>query len=80
MRTPNPERVALALARLAESKRDLDEAAAAHHKAVQACVKVGCQQSAMAASIGVSRQAMSQYIARWLLARPTVVDTKPKLF
>ena len=71
--TTQEEKRQLALARLAEAQSELAEQAAAYHKAIQAAVKVGCTYSQMSATLGVSRQAIQQYVKRWL------VDPRPRV-
>jgi len=78
--TIREERVNLALAKLAESAQDINEAVAAHHKAFVAAIKSGATDSQLSATLGVSRQAIQQYRKRWLSGGRPSRSTAPTLF
>jgi len=79
MTRPNSRQIT-ALRQVGKTKQDLDDAAARHHKAVMRALSLGVTQGQLAIELDVSRQAISQYVNRWVTGRTPKRTTGPTLF
>jgi len=78
-RTP-AQRQANALRRLAATQRRIQAAAEDHHAAYLEARSLGGTYSQIAATLGVSRQAIREYDLRWVRGKVKVPSPGPTLF
>lgn len=65
MTTPTNIQVA-ALRRVGRTRDAIDKAAADHHAAIVKALSLGVTQSQLAIELDVSRQAVHEYVHRWI--------------
>lgn len=78
--TNNPTRHAILLAEVDKTAKAIQLAADAHHRAMVRAVRGGCTQGQLSAVLGVSRQAVAQYVRRWINPEPVNRPSGPTLF
>ena len=76
MTTPTPRQL-LALRMVGKTRERIDHAAADHHAAIVNALSLGVTQSQLAIELDVSRQAVHEYVHRWILRPKTGVKPKP---
>jgi len=66
MTTPSQKQIA-ALREVGRSRERIDQAAARHHAAIVKALSLGVTQSQLAIELDVSRQAVHEYVHRWII-------------